>query len=480
MDLNQYLYKNNVKINNIVARSLRYTLYLLLIIWVLVFINVLPLDKAAVSMCLSTCGILLLIPTIFSSVLHVEKSCIMYLVIVCTSSVTAILCSFMSYFAGAIVLFPLLIASLYYNRILVLFTTLLNTALLIFSSIGNIYLGLIDNDPLKQGIDVALIYNFGPKELILIFMSFIAYFIVDRNNEMMADIFIYSQQIKASQEDIIWSFSSICESKSKSTGEHVRRVARYMKVLCEAAGFDRNYTEMVCTASMMHDIGKLMIPEDILNKPGKLTDEEYSIVRNHVLYGEALLHNARGEVMEMARTLALQHHERWDGKGYLGMKGEEIAFVSRLLSVADVFDALSASRVYKQGWTLNQTYNEICMGSGTQFDPKAVELFKDHFDQFCAVFNEIPDEPVKDIEWIRTNSEAKIHADAGVSVYEDDADLNDGLNGMDPILRAQAAEVERGMHHDDGGEAKEKHKKKKDSKKSKLEPEEIANPTANA
>ena len=155
-------------------------------------------------------------------------------------------------------------------------------------------------------------------------------------------------------------------------------------------------------------------------------------------------------------------------------------FVSRLLSVADVFDALSASRVYKQGWTLNQTYNEICMGSGTQFDPKAVELFKDHFDQFCAVFNEIPDEPVKDIEWIRTNSEAKIHADAGVSVYEDDADLNDGLNGMDPILRAQAAEVERGMHHEDSGEAKEKHKKKKDSKKSKLEPEEIANPTANA
>lgn len=413
MNLMRFLKVNNVKINNIVAKSLRYTLYLLLIIWCLVFSNLINFDKSAISLCLASCGILLLIPTIFINCFNIEKNYIMYMVIICTSLVSAVLCSFLSYYASAIVLFPLLIASLYYNRVLVLFTTLINTALMLGSSILNMYIGLIPNDPLAQSFEAALFYNFIPKELVIIFMSFIAYFIVDRNNEMMADIFIYSQQLKISQEEIILSFSNICESKSKSTGEHVRRVSKYMRVLCEASGFDEDYTDMVCTASMMHDIGKLMIPEEILNKPGKLTDEEYAIVKNHVLYGEALLHNATGEIMEIARTIALQHHERWDGKGYLGMKGEEIAYVSRLMALADVFDALSASRCYKEGWTLAQTYNEIALGSGTQFDPQVVELFKDNYDKFVEIFKSIPDALPEEegTEHWEIQSGVKIHTD---------------------------------------------------------------------
>ena len=306
---------------------------------------------------------------------------------------------------------------MYYNRVLVLFTTLINTAIILGSAFLNLYVGLIPNDPLATGIESAIFYNFLPKELVIIFMSFISYFIVDRNNEMMADIFIYSQQLKISQEEIILSFSNICESKSKSTGEHVRRVSRYMRVLCEASGFDQNYTDMVCTASMMHDIGKLMIPEEILNKPGKLTDEEYAIVKNHVLYGEALLHNTTGEIMEIARTIALQHHERWDGKGYLGMKGEEIAYVSRLMALADVFDALSASRCYKENWTLAQTYNEIALGSGTQFDPHVVELFKDNYEKFVEIFNSLPDrsEESAGTEQWEIQSSAKIHEDGIVT-----------------------------------------------------------------
>ena len=412
MDLDRFLKINNIKINNIVAKTLRNTLYLLLIIWCLVFSNLINFDKSAISLCLASCGILLLIPTLFINCFNIQKNFIMYLVIICTSLVSGILSSFLSYYASAIVLFPLLIASLYYNRVLVLFTTLVNTVTILGSSFLNLYVGLIPDDPLANSIEAALFYNFVPKELVLIFMSFVAYFIVDRNNEMMADIFIYSQQLKISQEEIILSFSNICESKSKSTGEHVRRVSRYMHVLCEASGFDQNYTDMVCTASMMHDIGKLMIPEEILNKPGKLTDEEYAVVKNHVLYGEALLHNATGEIMEIARTIALQHHERWDGKGYLGMKGEEIAYISRLMALADVFDALSASRCYKEGWTLTQTYNEIALGSGTQFDPQVVELFKDNFDKFVEIFNSLPDVNRQDMndEW-KIQENVKIHDD---------------------------------------------------------------------
>jgi HD-GYP domain-containing protein (c-di-GMP phosphodiesterase class II) len=159
----------------------------------------------------------------------------------------------------------------------------------------------------------------------------------------------------------------------------------------KASGFDDDYNEMLATASMMHDIGKLMISEEILDKPDKLTDEEYQIMKNHVLYGEALLKNCPGEIMHLACILAKEHHERWDGSGYLGMKGEEIAYISRLMAVCDVYDALTSDRYYKKGWTVEETYNEIVSLSGKHFDPAVVRLFIQNADEFKKVHDSIPD-----------------------------------------------------------------------------------------
>ena len=145
---------------------------------------------------------------------------------------------------------------------------------------------------------------------------------------------------------------------------------------------------------MMHDIGKLMISEEILDKPAKLTDEEYQIMKNHVLYGEALLEKCPGELMNIACILAKEHHERWDGSGYLGMKGEEISYISRLMAVCDVFDALTSERYYKKGWSLEDTFDEIIKLSGKSFDPKVVRLFIANFDQFKAIHNKIPDKQI--------------------------------------------------------------------------------------
>ena len=190
---------------------------------------------------------------------------------------------------------------------------------------------------------------------------------------------------------LIYAFSEISESKSKETGEHIRRVAEYMKVLGKASGFDPEYCEKLAAGAMMHDIGKLMIPEEILDKPSKLTREEYQIMKNHVLYGEALLNGCPGEIMRIAATLAKEHHERWDGSGYLGMKGEEIAYISRLIAVCDVFDALTTTRSYKVGWSVEDAYAEIVSNSGKQFDPKVVRLFINNFDKFREIHEQIPD-----------------------------------------------------------------------------------------
>lgn len=193
------------------------------------------------------------------------------------------------------------------------------------------------------------------------------------------------------QEEIVRAFSEISESKSGQTGRHIKRVSEYMKIMAEAIDLEQNEKDSLVIASMMHDIGKLLIPESILEKPGKLTAAEFDIMKTHVKLGYKLLEFSPGRIMEIARVIALQHHEKWDGTGYLGMKGEEIDYYSRIMAVVDVFDALMSKRSYKESWKIEDAYNEILSQSGKHFDPSVVRLFQEHFDKFIEVLQTYPD-----------------------------------------------------------------------------------------
>lgn len=193
------------------------------------------------------------------------------------------------------------------------------------------------------------------------------------------------------QEELVRAFSEISESKSGQTGKHIKRVSEYMKIMAEAMDLEQSEKDSLVIASMLHDIGKLLIPESILEKPGKLTASEFDIMKTHVKLGYKLLEYSPGRIMEIARVIALQHHEKWDGTGYLGMKGEEIDHYSRIMAVVDVFDALMSKRSYKERWSIEDAYNEIVMQSGKHFDPSIVEMFIEHFDEFVEVLNNYPD-----------------------------------------------------------------------------------------
>ena len=139
-------------------------------------------------------------------------------------------------------------------------------------------------------------------------------------------------------------------------------------------------------ASVWHDIGKLMIDSSILEKPGKLTDEEFSVMKRHVVFGDELLRGLEGDVFEIARVIARDHHERIDGRGYAGGKSNgDISLEGRIVAVADVFDALTSKRSYKDAWRIDDAYEEIVKNSGTQFDAQVVEVFKNKFDEIKEV-----------------------------------------------------------------------------------------------
>ena len=187
------------------------------------------------------------------------------------------------------------------------------------------------------------------------------------------------------QEEVIVSLAEITEGKSEQTGQHIKRVSEYSRILATQMGMPEAAVENLRLASTMHDLGKLMIPSEILDKPGRLTDEEFAVIKKHPGYGEHLLHNVEGETMTLARTVALEHHERYDGKGYpSGEKGDEISPEGRIVAVADVYDALTSRRSYKDAWDPKQAYDEIVRCSGTQFDPKVVEAFVAAYDQIDA------------------------------------------------------------------------------------------------
>ena len=195
------------------------------------------------------------------------------------------------------------------------------------------------------------------------------------------------------QEEMIVSFAEISENKSGQTGQHVKRVSEYSKVIAEEMGLDESQVERVKLASTMHDIGKLLIPSEILDKPGKLTDDEYTQIKKHTTYGGQMLQNVEGEIMGLARTVALEHHERVDGKGYpVGKSGEDISLEGRIVSVADVYDALTSRRSYKKPWSSKKAYDEIVRCSGTQFDESVVEAFKRAYDKIDAIRKQYEDE----------------------------------------------------------------------------------------
>lgn len=200
-----------------------------------------------------------------------------------------------------------------------------------------------------------------------------------------------NQQVNDVSEQTIQSLAEIVEAKSEFTGLHVKRVSEYTRILAEAMKYSKEDVNTIRIASMMHDIGKINIPAEILEKPGKLTDEEFEVIKTHITEGERLLRNAPGKIMETAKIIALEHHEKWDGTGYLGRKNTEIHLDSRIVALADVFDALVSERPYKRPFS-DEKAKEIIVGDrGSHFDPDVVDAFVDNFDRFLEIHAKYPD-----------------------------------------------------------------------------------------
>ncbi|HCC78008.1 MAG: two-component system response regulator [Chloroflexi bacterium GWB2_49_20] len=184
------------------------------------------------------------------------------------------------------------------------------------------------------------------------------------------------ENIKAASLETIHRLSMAAEYKDMDTGEHIERMTRYSTVVARRMGLDESSIETIQYAAPMHDLGKIGIPDQILMKPGSLDPAEWEIMKQHSVIGAKILNGSNAEFIRLGETIALNHHEKWDGSGYPNnLKGLEIPIEARIVAIADVFDALTSKRPYKQAFSIEESLAIIKAGRGSQFDPEVVDAF---------------------------------------------------------------------------------------------------------
>jgi len=203
------------------------------------------------------------------------------------------------------------------------------------------------------------------------------------------------KDVEETQREIVHRLSEAVESRSEETGNHVRRVGEYSKLLGRAWGLSHDESELLLYAAPLHDVGKIAIPDSILKKPARLEPDEWDIMKTHAIRGYDMLATSKREILRAGAIIAKEHHEKWDGSGYpLKLSGTQIHLYGRITAVADVFDALTSERCYKEAWPLDRALGLISAESGKHFDPTLVGILLRDVEQVLALRSSFRDEPL--------------------------------------------------------------------------------------
>ncbi|MFW6334083.1 MAG: HD domain-containing phosphohydrolase [Desulfosalsimonas sp.] len=233
-----------------------------------------------------------------------------------------------------------------------------------------------------------------------------------RLEDSVAEVENALRELDYAYQDTISRLVSAAEYRDEETGDHIVRMSRYCTLIAHKMGLSDEMVKLIRYASPMHDIGKIGIPDHILLKPGRLTDEEFETIKTHTTIGANILANSKADVLKVANEIALNHHEKWNGKGYpRGLKKDETPVSGRIVGIADTFDALTSKRPYKDPYPLEVALEIIRSERETSFDPEVVDVFLDSIDDIKRIKNEVNENPQisrKNFEWSERDRMEKI------------------------------------------------------------------------
>jgi response regulator RpfG family c-di-GMP phosphodiesterase len=220
-------------------------------------------------------------------------------------------------------------------------------------------------------------------------------FLADRAAHLANEVAERTREIRDRERELIYRISRAAEFRDPETGAHIQRMAHYSEIIARGLDLDAATCNLILRAAPMHDVGKIGIRDHILLKPGRLTPQEFEIMKQHATLGYELLKDSGSEILQAGAEIALAHHEKYDGSGYpRGLKGSAIPLFGRIVAVADVFDALTSERPYKKAWSLDDAMRFLEDGRGSHFDPLCVEAFLAGWEDVLEVRQRFRDEEV--------------------------------------------------------------------------------------
>lgn len=400
MEENKMLAQNEKQANQFVAKVMRITFLIFTLIYILEIAGIFIVDLFIMTIAYIGSAVLLLLPTLLTEVLKWQNKHIKYVNVISATIFTTLLSITLTYHVILIYVYPIAIASLYFSKRLNIIAIALTVTGVSAGQLIAFKLNTLPDDNFQK-LHTVLVFGILPRALVLIAVAAIFTMLAVRTTKLLSDFLGTQEELNHYHEEMIMGFATLVENKDGSTGGHIKRTTMYVKVLAEELlkrGYyedtlTKDYINDLCQAAPMHDIGKIAVPDVVLQKLGKLTDEEFEIIKLHAERGGEIIKETFGHLgnehyTQMAYQVARYHHEKWNGKGYPeGIKRKEIPLCARIMAIADVFDAVSQRRCYREAMPLDKCFDIIEEESGQAFDPMIAEIFLDIKDKVEEIHN---------------------------------------------------------------------------------------------
>ncbi|MBP1548281.1 MAG: HD domain-containing protein [Oscillospiraceae bacterium] len=386
--LTRIIAKNEEDANKTVANVMLITFGIFTAVFILNILGIFIVKMHAMATAYCISAVLLLLPKILNRVCTPSAKWLKYAYVVFSALFIFIVTVTLSHHVVVVYAYPIAIAGMYFSKRMTRFASVITLAVTSLGQLTSYFVKwcIDENFP---SLYRTVIFSILPRALTLIAFAALLELLTVRTSKLLSeDAENYEKQLIYSR-DMIFGFATLVENRDENTGGHIKRTSIYSRMLARKLKekglysdiITEEYIECLGMVAPLHDVGKISIPDSVLCKPGKLTDEEFDIMRSHSAKGgeiirETFAHIADESYREMAYEVARFHHEKWNGRGYPDkLSGEDIPLCARIMAVADVFDAVSEKRCYRDAMPISKCFEIIAEGSGRDFDPAVAEAF---------------------------------------------------------------------------------------------------------
>jgi len=389
--------KNEQEANVVVAKTMLITFGVFTLVYILNLIGVFVVDALLMNIAYFVGSVSLIAPSLINYFHKTESRKLKYIYVSLAALYLMIVVSILTYHSVVFYVFPIAIGGLYFSKQVTRFASVLTAIVTVCGQYIVFFVGVIDKN--SPDLYALTIYGILPRLLILIALAALLELMTNRTSALLKeDAENFEHQEKYSR-NMMYGFATLVENRDENTGGHIKRTSIYAELLAAKLRekgiysdiIDEKFIKSLSMVAPLHDVGKIAIPDNILCKPGKLTDEEFDIMKSHSAKGGEIIKETFSEIADedygkMAYEVARYHHEKWNGRGYPeGLSGADIPLPARIMAVADVFDAVSEKRCYRDAMPIEKCFEIISDGIDRDFDPVIAETFIEMRDTIISI-----------------------------------------------------------------------------------------------